>query len=193
MSKQLLKRVLRPVVWHATTQLPSVSPSVAAGVEADLSDKDPVIGVSYSAKRRLWRAYLHRGNKQVFHAWRETKSEAIAARREALERFGEKAMCLQDSRYSSFRRTVKAPGYRVLDRTLEHLAEEAAEVIHIKSKIIRFGLKDKFGGETGQRRLGCEIGNLLAMVELLVLDGAVLAQDIEDGMALKTESLKEGY
>ena len=75
----------------------------------------------------------------------------------------------------------------------EDLAEEAAEVIHIKSKIIRFGLKDKFGGETGQRRLGCEIGNLLAMVELLVLDGAVLAQDIEDGMARKTESLKEGY
>lgn len=191
MSKQRLKRCLKLVEWRATTQLPQVGLSVAAGVEIDLADTDNVVGVSYSPKKRKWRAYLHIGRKQVFHQWCDTKSEAIAAHNLAVHRFDR--LNAQTGGGPPFDRKIKAPGYRNLDRTLEHLAEEAAEVIHIKSKIIRFGLKDKFEGKTGQRRLGCEIGNFLAMVELLVLDGAVLAQDIEDGMVKKTESLKEGY
>lgn len=176
---------------QATTMIVQVMPSVAAGVEIDLSDKEPVVGVSYSPKRRKWRAYIHVGKHQVFHRYCETKSEAIEAHRKAM--VVHQRLSVQTSGGPRFERKIKAPGYRNLDRTLEHLAEEAAEVIHMKSKVIRFGLQGKHNGLTGQRRLGCEIGNMLAMVELLVLDGAVLAKDIEDGMQEKVEKLTRVY
>ena len=193
MSKQFLKRVLRPVDWHATTQLPQVGLAVAAEVEIDLSDKDPVVGVAYSPKRRLWRAYLHRGKKQVFHAWRETKSEAVAARLGAELRFAQQGGATASGSGVVFERKIRAPGYRNFDRTLKHLALSLSVVYRAQSTVSLFGLKEVLDGEVAQRRLGCGVGELLAVVELLVLDGAVIAQDVEDGMALKTESLKKGY
>ena len=193
MSKQRLKRRVKPVAWHATTQLPQVGVAVAEGVEIDLSDKEPVAGVSYSPSRRLWRAYLHRGKKQVFHAWRETKSEAVAARLGAELRFAQAGGATASGSGVVFERKIKAPGYRDFDRTLKHFALSLAVVYRAQSTVSLFGLKEVLDGETAQRRLGCEIGSLLAMVELLVLDGAVLSKDIEDGMAEKTEKLTRVY
>ena len=176
---------------QATTMIVQVMPSVAARVEIDLSDKDPVVGVSYSPKKRKWRAYLHIGKKQVFHKWCETKSEAVAAHQRAMVRFSR--LTAQTSGGPPFERQIKAPQYRDFDRTLKHFALSLAVVYRAQGTVSLFGLQEVIDGETAQRRLGCEIGSLLAMVELLVLDGAVLSKDIEDGMAEKTEKLTRVY
>lgn len=54
--------------------------------------------------------------------------------------------------------------------TLEHLAEEAAEVIQMKSKVIRFGLNDEWpvdSGMTNRKKLAEELGHLLAVIDIL--------------------------
>ena len=155
---------------QATTMIVQVMPSVAAGVEIDLSDKEPVTGVSYSPKRRKWRAYIHVGKRQVFHSYCETKSEAIEAHRMAM--VAHHRTTSQTSGGTPFERKIKAPGYRNLDRTLEYLALKAAKVMGMKSEVSLHGLKGK-GDVSSQAHLGIEIGGLMAVVELLVLDGAV--------------------
>jgi NTP pyrophosphatase (non-canonical NTP hydrolase) len=177
----------------ALTYIEQASLPVSTEMVIELMDKENVAGVSFSPAKRKWRAYLHQGKKQVFHGYYDTKSEAIAARVIAvteLERIGSTRKV-----YPAFERTIKPPKYRDLARSLEHLSEEAAEVIHVKSKIIRFGLKDRMKGQdlTNQERLGREVGNMLAMVELLIMSGDVRPADIEDGMKLKVENLKTMY
>ena len=177
----------------ALTYVEHMRPALSTDVEIELMDKENVVGVSFSPEKRKWRAYLHQGKKQVFHGYYDTKSEAIAARVIAvteLVRIGSTRKV-----YPAFERTIKPPKYRDLARSLEHLSEEAAEVIHVKSKIIRFGLKDRMKGQelTNQKRLGREVGNMLAMVELLIMSGDVRPADIEDGMKAKVENLKTMY
>lgn len=177
----------------ALTYIEHIRPSLSTDVEIDLMDKENVVGVSFCPKKRKWRAYLHQGQKQVFHGYYDTKSEAIAARAQAvikLERVGSTRKV-----FPAFERTIKPPKYREMERTLEHLAEEAAEVIHVKSKIVRFGLKDRMKGQefTNQERIGREIGNMLAIVELLIMSGDVRPADIEEGMKKKVESLLTMY
>jgi len=181
------KRMREP---QATTMIVQVMPSVAAGVEIDLSDKEPVVGVSYSPKRRKWRAYLHIGKKQVFHQYCETKSEAVAAHQWAMVRFSRETA--QTSGGPPFERKIKAPGYRNLDRTLEHLALKAAKVLKMKSEVSLHGLKGK-GDVSCQAHLGMEIGGLMAVVELLVLDGAVRIADVECGMKMMVADLDEAF
>ncbi len=63
--------------------------------------------------------------------------------------------------------------------TLEKLAEEAAEVIQAKSKIIHFGLLDTYNNtknhpdQTNQEKLETELGHLFAVVDILVARGIV--------------------
>lgn len=55
--------------------------------------------------------------------------------------------------------------------TLEHLAEEAAEVIQMKSKVIRFGVNDEWpegSGLTNRKKLQEEIGHLQAVIDILL-------------------------
>lgn len=64
---------------------------------------------------------------------------------------------------------------------LEQLAEEASKVIQAKSKVVRFGLKDTFNDtlnpdQTNQEKLEAEIGQFLAVVDVLVETG-ILRQD----------------
>ena len=57
---------------------------------------------------------------------------------------------------------------------LELIAEEAAEVIHIKSKIIRFGLDDEYSDKgTNKERLEEEIGHFMATLVLLREEGII--------------------
>ena len=78
---------------------------------------------------------------------------------------------------------------------LEILAEEAAEVIQIKSKIIRFGL-DNFNPETGENNLDAltkEIGHFLAMVEILGKNGVLDSDKISQSMSHKIKKLAKFY
>lgn len=57
------------------------------------------------------------------------------------------------------------------DLNLELLAEESAEIVHAKAKIFRFGLT-----EENLDRLNAEVGDILAIVDILV-DTKVLDRD----------------
>jgi len=60
------------------------------------------------------------------------------------------------------------------DELLEILAEECAEVIQEKSKIFRFGLDEASWNRNGKTHLECleiEIGDVLAMIELVQQSG----------------------
>jgi hypothetical protein len=170
-------------------------PSAAACVEIDLTDKENITGVSYSPKKRKWRAYLHQGKKQVYHELFDEKSDAIAGRLAAEIRFVNPAG-LKLGAYPPFKRKIKPPMYRDFHRTLEHLASNAAAVLSIKSKMVM--TKETPGRQqketiANRHRLGREIGSMIAVVDLLVMAGDIDGGDIEEGMKAKVALLKEGY
>ncbi|MEI6846588.1 MAG: hypothetical protein WCK32_00895 [Chlorobiaceae bacterium] len=179
---------------EATTKVAPLSLSVGEAVTIDLSDKEHVAGVSFCPKRRMWRAYLHRGKKQVFHQWCESKGMAISRRQQAEAVFSAPGS-MQEKGYPAFKRTVKPPKYRDTDRTLAHLLEDASGVITVSGEIIRTGLKGKRDplAVTNQERIGRHIGKLFTVVDLLVMAGDVRVTDIENGMKEKVEKLKSNY
>jgi len=172
---------------RATTMVAQLMPSAAACVEIALTDERNVTGVSYSPAKRKWRAYLHKGKKQVWHEYFDEKSDAITARLAAEREYGHNGMAVQVG-YPTFERKIKAPKYRDLSRTLEHLAANASAVLSIKSRMIM----SKDSGAIRQK-LGREIGSMIAVVDLLVMAGDVDGGDIEEGMKAKVALLKEGY
>lgn len=80
-------------------------------------------------------------------------------------------------------------------QNLEILAEEAAEVVRIKSKCIRFGLDDFHpkNGEVNRISLAREIGHFQFMVGLLTDNGTIAQEEIDTGFDEKKESLKKWY
>lgn len=80
---------------------------------------------------------------------------------------------------------------------LEHLAEEASEVCQAKSKLIRFGGDDTHPdggqGRTKRRWLANEIGNFLAIVDILLEKGTITQEDIDEGKCEKLHKLKTFY
>lgn len=79
------------------------------------------------------------------------------------------------------------------DECLEILAEECAEVIQEKSKIIRFGcneLSHHIQGKTHAQCLEQELGDVLALIELVQLSGiGVSKQGLESAKARKLEKV----
>ena len=59
------------------------------------------------------------------------------------------------------------------EETLRILQEECAEVIQAISKVFRFELDGVYNDRTNRQRLTEEIGDLLAMVDLLEQQGIV--------------------
>jgi NTP pyrophosphatase (non-canonical NTP hydrolase) len=59
------------------------------------------------------------------------------------------------------------------EETLRILQEECAEVVQAISKIFRFGLDGVYNDRTNRQRLSEEIGDLLAMIDLLEQQGIV--------------------
>jgi NTP pyrophosphatase (non-canonical NTP hydrolase) len=77
---------------------------------------------------------------------------------------------------------------------LEILAEECAEVIQIKSKIVRFGFDDQHPTyPTNRARLEEEIGHVFAMVEILIANGEITQSGIDAGKLHKLNKLKGWY
>ena len=78
---------------------------------------------------------------------------------------------------------------------LEILAEEAAEVSQIKSKIIRFGLDDYHPKQkmVNRKKLEEEIGHFMAMVDILKHHGVITELGIENGKQAKFEKVPKWY
>lgn len=70
---------------------------------------------------------------------------------------------------------------------LGNLQEECAEVIKIASKINRFEVNTE-----KREHLGEEIGDIIAMVEMLVNEGHVSLADIEKGYHRKRNKMDDG-
>jgi NTP pyrophosphatase (non-canonical NTP hydrolase) len=73
------------------------------------------------------------------------------------------------------------------------LSEECAEVVQAVSKCNRFGLDNAKPGKplTNAQHLEGEIGDLLAMVDLLKLKGVVTEAGLESAKLAKIEKLKK--
>ncbi|MCP4368294.1 MAG: SDR family oxidoreductase [Deltaproteobacteria bacterium] len=78
---------------------------------------------------------------------------------------------------------------------LEKLAEEAAEVIQAKSKIIFFGLKDVYNNtkdhpdQSNVEKLEEEIGHFQAVVDVLIANGIVRPEKIEEAKPAKWDKM----
>jgi len=82
-----------------------------------------------------------------------------------------------------------------INKNLEILAEECAEVIQIKSKIIRFGFLDRHPrtGIVNQMALHQEIGDVLAMVDILIYHKILSQEHLVLAKEAKLKKLKEWY
>ena len=80
-----------------------------------------------------------------------------------------------------------------LHEVMNILSEECAEVIQAVSKCHRFGLDNLKPGKplTNAQHLEGEIGDLLAMVDLLKLKGIVTEAGLETAKLAKIEKLKK--
>ena len=76
---------------------------------------------------------------------------------------------------------------------LDILQEECAEVIQAISKVRRFGIDEIHlkNGHSNRTHLTEEIGDLLAMVDLLQLFNIVTAEGLSDAKHAKIEKLKK--
>jgi NTP pyrophosphatase (non-canonical NTP hydrolase) len=71
------------------------------------------------------------------------------------------------------------------------LQEECAEVIQAASKIYRFGLdNDHKSGNTQRANLEMEIGDMLALVDILIEQGVVDLNNLNTAKLNKIEKLK---
>jgi NTP pyrophosphatase (non-canonical NTP hydrolase) len=71
------------------------------------------------------------------------------------------------------------------------LQEECAEVIQAVSKIFRFGIDMEYDGQTNRGRLTEELGDLVAMVRLLLDKGVISMDELEVAADNKIEKLKK--
>lgn len=69
--------------------------------------------------------------------------------------------------------------------------EECAEVIQAISKIFRFGLDTEWKGETNREHLEEEIGDLQAMINLLIENKIVDSSNVENAAIKKTAKLQK--
>jgi hypothetical protein len=78
---------------------------------------------------------------------------------------------------------------------LEILAEEAAEIIQIKSKIMRFGLDDYHPESKiiNRKKLEEELGHLEALVDILIFHGIISKKGIKEGKQAKLTKLPKWY
>lgn len=76
-----------------------------------------------------------------------------------------------------------------LDEIMHITQEECAEVTQAISKVFRFGFTATHNGKTNKEHLEEELGDLVAMIRLLVADGAVNEDAINKASIAKLEKL----
>lgn len=95
--------------------------------------------------------------------------------------------------------TPEVPLYHFTDKekNLNILCEEAAEIIQVAMKINRFGYDDcnpkKPEGKTNRLHLEEEVGDLLAMIDILKYTGILTEEGIEKARQNKFHKLKRWY
>jgi NTP pyrophosphatase (non-canonical NTP hydrolase) len=77
-----------------------------------------------------------------------------------------------------------------IKEALSILQEECAEVVQAVSKIFRFGYDDEYDGATNRQRLEEEIGDLLAMVDILVENSVISDGNLNEARKNKKIKLK---
>ncbi|MCB1723258.1 MAG: hypothetical protein KDJ39_06140 [Gammaproteobacteria bacterium] len=82
-----------------------------------------------------------------------------------------------------------------LNKNLEILAEECAEVIQSKSKLIRFGLNHNHHvtGRPAVDHLQDEIGDVLAMIDILVAQQVLDPDELQAAKERKLKKLESWY
>ena len=78
-----------------------------------------------------------------------------------------------------------------MNEALAILQEECAEVTQAVSKVFRFGFDTEFQGRTNRQRLEEEVGDLLAMIDILVHNCVLSDTKLNEAKAAKTEKLKK--
>lgn len=76
-----------------------------------------------------------------------------------------------------------------VDEIMHITQEECAEVTQAISKVFRFGFTATHNGKTNKEHLEEELGDLVAMIRLLVADGAVNEDAINKASIAKLEKL----
>jgi NTP pyrophosphatase (non-canonical NTP hydrolase) len=71
------------------------------------------------------------------------------------------------------------------------LQEESAEVIQAVSKVFRFGWDSEWDGQTNREHLEEEVGDYLAMVQIMVDTGMLDTFAIDTAKQNKIEKLKK--
>lgn len=75
--------------------------------------------------------------------------------------------------------------------TLDILQEEAAEIIQVASKMKRFGVDMAWGdGPSNRQKLDQEVGDLLALIDLLIDQGILDKELLDAAKVRKIEKLK---
>jgi NTP pyrophosphatase (non-canonical NTP hydrolase) len=76
---------------------------------------------------------------------------------------------------------------------MDILQEECAEVIQAVSKISRFGIDNVKPGKpkTNREHLEEELGDMLAMIDILIVKGIVNSDNLEIAKLAKIEKLKK--
>lgn len=77
-----------------------------------------------------------------------------------------------------------------LPEILTILQEECAEVIQASTKIQRFGLSSEWNGSTTLESLEKELGDLLCMIDLLLLAGIIDQDKLDLNKSKKLAKLK---
>lgn len=78
-----------------------------------------------------------------------------------------------------------------IEEILTITQEECSEVIQVISKGRRFGYNVDYNGVTNRERLAQEVGDVLAMIDLLVKYDVLLEDDLMRAKAVKFEKLKQ--
>jgi NTP pyrophosphatase (non-canonical NTP hydrolase) len=79
------------------------------------------------------------------------------------------------------------------NEVMDILQEEAAEVIQAVSKIRRFGMDNGKAGtdQTNKQHLEEELGDMLAMIDILMLNDVVSWSNLQRAKRAKIEKLKK--
>ena len=160
-------------------------PDTRAIIDNQMIDNKNEIGVAYSPRLRKWRAYLHIGRKQVYHGVFETKGDAVDARKAAELKYGSFTARIP-APIDRFDRKNRAPKYLNSDRNLMHLTKTAAGVAGTVGKI-------QIRRRADRATLAKRIGSMIAIVDLLVMEGLVLRDEIEAGIREKVADMAKHY
>ena len=78
-----------------------------------------------------------------------------------------------------------------IEEILTILQEECSEVIQVVSKGSRFGFDIDYNGVTNRQKLTQEVGDVLAMVDLMIKHKIVDSQELLKAKQAKFEKLKQ--